>query len=172
MIFAILPRSHQHYLSLPIFGPILDEFTRWSHQRGYTIGTIRNQLHDTRHIIAFLQKQDLRSTSELTYSDFQNAWQHFRQDRPGIAGTIRQLQRFLDETRGLPPPLPIPKTRSGNELERFSGYLKDVRGLADTTIRSHIRYLGRFLDSICFETNEQALLDLSLKQVEDSMALF
>jgi len=25
MIFAICPRSHQNYLSIPIFGPILDE---------------------------------------------------------------------------------------------------------------------------------------------------
>ncbi|GAH74450.1 unnamed protein product, partial [marine sediment metagenome] len=115
-----------------------------------------------------LQKKDLRSASELTHCDFQNAWQHFRHDCPAIAGTIRQLQHFLDETRGLPPQLPIPKTRSDNELDRFSGYLKDVRGLVDTTIRSHIGYLGRFLDSIGFEkTHEQALLDLNLKQVED-----
>jgi len=109
----------------------------------------------------------LQSTRELKQCDFQNAWQHFRHDCPAIAGTIRQLQRFLDEIHGLPPPLPIPKTRSDKELERFSGYLKDVRGLVDTTIQSHITYLGRFLDSIGFETNEKALLDLSLKQVED-----
>ena len=167
MIFAICPRSHQDYLSLPIFGPILDEFTNWSHQRGYALLTIRNQLEGTRHIAAFLQEKGLRSTSELTQCDFQSAWQHFRHNRPGIAGTIRQLQRFLDETRGLPPPLPMSKTRSDNELERFAVYLKDVRGLVDTTIRSHIGYLARFLDSIGFETNEQALPDLSLKQVEE-----
>jgi len=167
MIFVICPRSYKDYLSLPIFGPILDEFTNWSHQCGYTLGTIRNQLNHTRHIAAFLQRKDLRFTSDLTHSDFQNAWQHFRHDRPSIAGTVRQLQRFLDETRGLPPPVPISKTRSDNELERFSGYLKDVRGLVDTTIRSHIGYLGRFLGSIGFETNERALLDLSLKQVEN-----
>ena len=108
----------------------------------------------------------MRSTSELTHCDFQNVWEHFRQDHPGIAGTIRQLQRFFDETRGLPPPFPILRTRSANELEHFSGYLKDVRGLVDTTIRSHISYPGRLLDSIGFETNKHALFDLNLKQVE------
>jgi len=167
MIFTICPRSHQDYLSLPIFGPILDEFTNWSHQRGYALSTIRNQLQDTRHIVAFLQKKDLQSTSELTNCDFQNAWQHFHHDHPSIAGTIWQLQRFLDEKLGLPPQLPISKTRSDNELERFSVYLKDVRGLVDSTIRSHSRYLDRFLDSIGFEISEQALPDLNLKQVED-----
>lgn len=167
MILAICPRSYQDYLSLPIFGPILDEFTNWSHQRGYALSTIRSQLKHIHHITAFFQKKDLQSSSELKQCDFQNAWQHFRHDCPAIAGTIRQLQRFLDETHGLPPPLPIPKTRSDKELERFSGYLKDVRGLVDTTIQSHITYLGRFLDSIGFETNEKALFDLSLKQVED-----
>jgi site-specific recombinase XerD len=167
MIFAICPRSHQAYLSLPILGPILDEFTNWSHQCGYALGTIRNQLKHTRQIAAFLQRRDLRSTGDLTHRHFRNAWQYFRHDRPSIAGTVRRLQRFLDETRWLAPPLPRSKTRSDNELQRFAVYLKDVRGLVDTTIRSHIGYLGRLLASIGFETNERALPDLSLKQVEN-----
>ena len=166
MISAIRPRSHQDYVSLPIIGPILDEFATWSHERGYALHTICNQLRATRHIATFFQQEGLRLISELTHIDFQIAWQHFRQEHPNIAGTARRLQQFLDETRRLPAPLPIPKTRSEIELERFAGYLKDVKGLVDITIRSHISYLGRFLDSIGFETNEQAIVELNLKQVE------
>ncbi len=167
MIRVIRPRSYKDYLAFPILGPVLDDFTQWSKQHGYRLGTISNQLNDTRHIIAFFQSQGLQSINELTHCDFEKGWQHFRQDHPSTAGTIRQMQQFLDETHGLPPPPAITQTRLRNELERFSGYMKNVRGLSDNTIRSHIIYLGPFLNSIGFETNETALSTLSLKHVED-----
>ena len=53
MIKILRPRSYRDYLALPILGKHLGGFTQWSHKRGYTIGTIRNQLKDTRHIIKF-----------------------------------------------------------------------------------------------------------------------
>ena len=167
MISTIRPKSYQKYLAFPVFGPFLDDFTQWSYLHGYTLGTIRNQLKDTRHIIVFLQKQGLQSIGELTHCDFEKAYQHFRQDHPSIAGTVRRLQKFLEEKGELPPPLTTAKTRLDKELEYFAAYLKNVRGLSDTTIRSHHRYLSRFLKQVGFNTNEQALLLLTLKQVED-----
>ena len=167
MISTIRPKSYQKYLAFPVFGPFLDDFTQWSYLHGYTLGTIRNQLKDTRHIIVFLQKQGLQSIGELTHCDFEKVYQHFRQDHPSIAGTVRRLQKFLEEKGELPPPLTTPKTRLDKELEYFAAYLKNVRGLSDTTIRSHHRYLSRFLKQVGFDTNEQALLLLTLKQVED-----
>lgn len=166
MISTILPKSHQQYLALPFFGPFLDDFTHWSHQRGYTFGTIRNQLKDTRQITVFLQKQGLQSMDELTHCDFENSWWYFHRERPSIAGTVRRLQRFFDEKGQLPPPLPTPQTLLEKELEQFASYLKDVRGLSDTTIQSHIAYLSRFLEQIGFDANRQALSRLTLKQVE------
>lgn len=167
MISTIRPKSYQKYLALPVFGPFLDDFTQWSYLHGYTLGTIRNQLKDMRHIIVFLQKQGLQSIGGLTHCDFEKTYQHFRQDHPSVAGTVRRLQTFLEEKGELPPPLPMPKTRSDEELEYFATYLKNVRGLSDTTIRSHHRYLSRFLKQVGFDTSEQALLLLTLKQVED-----
>lgn len=167
MISTIRPKSYQKYLALPVFGPFLDDFTQWSYLHGYTLGTIRNQLKDTRHIIVFLQKQGLQSIGGLTHCDFEKTYQHFRQDHPSIAGTVRRLQKFLAEKGELPPPVPTLKTRSDKELEYFAAYLKNVRGLSDTTIRSHHRYLSSFLKQVGFDTNEQALLLLTLKQTED-----
>ncbi|MDO9528047.1 MAG: tyrosine-type recombinase/integrase [Syntrophales bacterium] len=167
MISTIRPKSHQKYLALPVFGPFLDDFTQWSYLHGYTLGTIRNQLKGTRQIIVFLQKQGLQSIGELTHCDFEKACQHFRQDRPAIASTVRRLQKFLEEKGELPLLFPTPKTRSDKELEHFAAYLKNVRGLSDTTIQSHRRYLGRFLKQVGFDTNEQALPLLTLKQIED-----
>ena len=167
MISCLLPRAYKTYLALPILGPLLDDFTQRFHQRGYTPGTIRNQLRSIRHIIAFLQKEGVQSTAELTHLNFENAWQHFHHNCPIISSTVRRLEQFLDETHRLPPPPPMPKTRSDEELGRFADYLKNVRGLVNTTIREHLRYLGRFLDFICFETNKTAMGEMTLKQIEE-----
>ncbi len=40
MLLQLRPRSYQDYLSLPILGSIVDEFTSWSSERGYTLTTI------------------------------------------------------------------------------------------------------------------------------------
>lgn len=167
MISIIRPRSHKDYLALPILGKYLDGFTQWSHQRGFTIGTIRNQLKDTRRIIDFFLNERVKLDGELTHYDFEKAWQRFRQDRPDTAGTVRQLQKFLDENGILPAPPHKLKTRSEEELYQFAAYLKNVRGLSDTTIKSYLGYLRRFLEKIGFDANELALSLLSLKQVED-----
>jgi site-specific recombinase XerD len=167
MIRSIRPRSYKKYLALPIFGPIIDDFAEWSHQRGYTRGSIRNQLAETRQLVDFLQKKGLQAVDQLTHGDFDAAWFHFHHNRPAIAGTVRNIQKFLDQTHGLPAVPPAPKTRTLNELELFACYLKEIRGLVDTTIRAHLSYLERFLGAIDFEENKQALPGLNLKQVYD-----
>jgi len=65
MIRSIRPRSYKKYLGFPIFGPIIDDFAEWSHQRGYTRGSIRNQLAETRQLVDFLQKKDLQTVDQL-----------------------------------------------------------------------------------------------------------
>ena len=167
MIETIRPKSHSKYLTLPVLGPYLDDFTQWAHQHGYTFGTIGNQLKDTRQIIVFLKNQGIQSISELTHRDFENTYQHFHQDHPAIASTARRLQKFLDEKGELPPPIPTPKTGLDKELEHYAVFLKNVRGLTDTTIRSHHTYLGRFLKQIGFDTDEKVLSRVTLKQVQD-----
>ena len=66
MIKSIRPRSYKKYLALPIFGPLIDDFTEWSYQRGYTLGGIRNQLKATRQVADFLQKKGLQAFVQLT----------------------------------------------------------------------------------------------------------
>lgn len=167
MLCQIRPKSHKNYSSLPIFGPLLDEFTGWSHKRGYSIHTIKSQLHHTRHIINFFQKTDVQSFNDLSHDHFEHAWQNFRDNHSEIAGTVRQLELFMNETRGLPLDIPSPKSCIDIELESFTDYLKDVRGLETTTIQSHVHYLIRFLNFISFESNDHALTNLQSKQIED-----
>lgn len=60
MLAFIRPKAHPRYLELPLLGSIVDEFTVWSHSRGYTIGTIRNQLKDVRLLDGYFQKNNIQ----------------------------------------------------------------------------------------------------------------
>lgn len=172
MISEIRPKAYQHYISLPILGSILDEFTTWSRQRGYSIRTVRQQLKDTRQIDGFFRQQGVQCLSDLTHSAFEAAWHYYRHRRHSIAGTARQIEKFLEETRGLASPLPQPKTPTSSELDRFADYLRNVRGLETTTIQSHSRYLQNFLEYIRYDVNTQeALATLTSKEIEGFLCI-
>lgn len=166
MIIRLFPRAHVNYLNLPVLGPILDDFTDWSQQFGFAIGTIRNQIKDTRQIVSFLQARRVLGIDHLSYEHLDQAWQHFRHLRPGIAGTVRRIQRFMVEHQMISPSLSRESTRVDEELAKLSSYLKNMKGMEDSTIRSHLRYLRRFLDAIFYETNELALRNLSMDQID------
>lgn len=166
MLASIRPRSHRQYLALPILGAIMAEFTTWSYLRGYAPGTIRNQLKDSRQIDVYLQKDGARSLSDLTHGSFERAWVYFRHRKPSLAGTIRQMERFLEETRGLPPLPSKPKSIIELELERFREYLHGVRGLEVSTIQHHSKYVQRFLEFLSWKGNPSALAMVTLKDVE------
>jgi len=166
MLSKIFPKSYKKYLSLPVFGPHMDEFTRWSYEHGYTLKTIRCQIKHTNQIVTFFQNEDLHLSESLTHMDFDKAYQYFRHDRPAIAGTIRQFEMFLDQSQGLPLPMLPHKTHTDWELERFTGYLKSVRGLNDTTIQYHSKYIKRFLDHIVFEKKGSSLSNLTLGLID------
>ena len=105
MLSKICPKTCQRYIALPLLGSILDEFTTWSHRRGYALGTIKSQLRASIEIDHFLQDQGAQSLDDLTHHSFETAW---RQCHKGIGGTIHQIEQFIDETRSLPSSPPCP----------------------------------------------------------------
>ena len=167
MLSKIRPRYYQRYISLPLLGSILDEFTSWCLKHGYAVTTMGNKLRDSIRIDRFLRRHGAQSLRDLTHSSFETAWCYYRHRQRSIAGTVRQIERFLDETRGLAPLPPQPMTPTRSELNRFAEYLQDVRGLAATTIEFHDKYLQDFLEHIGYDTNTQALTKLTSKEIED-----
>jgi len=170
MLLQLRPRSYQKYLSLPILGSILDEFTSWSFQRGYTIGTIKNQLKDVRKLDNYFIQQGVQALEELTHKSFETAWHYYRL-KGNLAGTIRQINLFLDETRGLAPIEPPPKTPAMLEVELYGEYLRDVRGFSTSTIQSHSSYVQEFLEYLDYETNRNAIKSLTSKDIESFIGI-
>jgi len=170
MLLQLRPRSYQNYLSLPILGLILDEFTSWSFQRGYTIGTIKNQLKDARKLDNYFIQQGVQALEELTHRSFETAWHYYRL-KGNLASTIRQIELFLDETRGLAPIEPLPKTPAMLEVERYREYLRDIRGVSASTIQSHSSYTQEFLEYLGYDTNRNTIKFLTSKDIESFIGI-
>jgi len=165
MLLQLRPRSYQNYLSLPILGSIVDEFTWWSSKRGYTLTTIRSQLKHVRTLDNYFIQRGLQALGELTHKSFETAWHYYRLKR-SLSGTIRQIELFLDETRGLAPIEPPPKTPGMLEVERYKEYLRDIRGFSASTIQSHSLYIQEFLEYLDYDKNTDAIRSLISKDIE------
>lgn len=170
MLLQLRPRSYQKYLSLPILGSILDEFTSWSFQRGYAIETINGQLKDARKLDSYFIGQGVQTLEKLTHESFEAAWHRYRL-KGNLAGTIHQIELFLDETRGLAPVEPLAKTQAMLEVERYREYLQDIRGFSTSTIGSHSSYIQEFLEYLDYDTNRNAIKSLTLKDTESFIGL-
>jgi len=170
MLLQLRPRSYQDYLSLPILGSILDEFISWSFERGYTISTIKTQLKNVRKIDNYFVQQGVQALEELTHKSFETAWHYYRLKR-NLPGTIHQIELFLEETRGLAPIEPPPKTPAMLEVERYKEYLKDMRGFSASTIQSHSLYIQEFMEYLDYDKNTNAIKSLISKDIESFIGI-
>ena len=166
MISTIRPKSYKHYLSLPILGPVVDEFIAWSSRRGFTVSTMKSQLAVARHLDDAFRRCGVRELTDLTHDHFENECLYFRKRRPSACGAIRQLELFLQEIGRLAPRPSGPITRTMSEVNLFCNYLRKVRGLAQGTILSHARYLKRFLHHLDYDLDADIFARLTMKEVE------
>lgn len=166
MVSEIYPRAYHKYVSLPMLGPVVEEFSKWVKQKGYEDSTIKNQLNYIRHIEAFLQERGAQKLQDLTCDDFEEAWTAFCRKRKSMCGTVRLVESFLMELHGLKPPTPPPVTPICCELNRFGRHLRDVRGLADSTIRAYMAPLKEFLEYVGYDGDPQVFANLTLRQID------
>jgi len=59
MLIKIRPKAHSAYRSLPILGPIVDEFTDWALSCGYEVKSFGSQLGNIRHLGRFFYQRGL-----------------------------------------------------------------------------------------------------------------
>src|SRR3989454_8877229 len=65
MLMQLRPKVHTAYQSLPILGPIVDEFSDWAHHCGYELRSFKSQLGNIRYLAHFFHRRGLRSLREL-----------------------------------------------------------------------------------------------------------
>ncbi len=167
MISTILPRYYKRYLSLPIFGSVVDEFVGWMAQRGYTLRTMQVQVRVVRYLDGSFRQSGIRVLRDVAHGHFDAAWRYYRKHCCNTCATVRHLERFLEETGRLAPRPPASVTPMTAEIDRFIEYVRRVRGLGPSAIRSYAAYLKRFLQHLRFDLDADALANVTTKEIDD-----
>jgi hypothetical protein len=169
LLVQIRPRCFARWRSLPLFGPLLDDFLRWMHDQQYTDSTLDSHLAGLRKVVVWLGRRRITTLAQLTQKDLQAAHDHFLPSQRKAGSVIGAFKRFLSERRLVSQgnwPLPSPVEV---EVERFGAYLRETRGAAEKTIACRGGHLRAFLKFLRFEGKPVALRQLELRRVEAFM---
>jgi site-specific recombinase XerD len=143
----------------------MDDAVKWFQDHGYTRSTIRNHIHGIDELVRWLKRRP-DAFARLNQRDLNAAYDHFHLRKPGVAGTIRAVSRFVRERDILPEGRGTPMLQSERQLEVFGTYLREVRGLAETTINGHQTRLRLFLRFLQFDQHPSIIRRLKAEQIE------
>jgi site-specific recombinase XerD len=130
--------------ALPLLGSIADGFDDWLIARGYTFHSRRCAIHMLPHIDAALRRRHHGRLDDISQATFRTCWRELIKVAPNGAGTALSVERYLRTTDapvgdGAVTHIHCPADILSRE---YSKYLRDVRGLADSTAGYH-EYVAR-----------------------------
>jgi site-specific recombinase XerD len=162
----LVPKLCDRYRSLPVIGTLLEDFVAWLQPQGYARNSIRHFLRAQCAVTRWLKRRKIGSLRCLTPELLVQADAYFRPKEPNVSGAVRALHRFLRERQAIPDPKPPVLSPSQAEADRFAAHLREERGLAESTIHTHVRRVIRFLDFLGFNRQQTRLRRLGRKQIE------
>lgn len=163
MLRELFPRFHHLILSQPILGPFLDGFSEWLSQNGHSAVAVRRHIRTARKLEKRLAIGGVQSAEQLTESALRACSPPDSQDDVERAALINALRRYLraeGRFQSAPPSLLEVKATAYGE------YLRNVRGLAATTIRQHLVTAMEFLDHLGFGSSPGKLARVNASDIE------
>ena len=148
MLEELRSRKCREYRSLPILGPILDEFDDWQRSRGYALSTRKFYLCLTKHIDHYLEGHHRCELSELSVEDWAVCQRWLRMHDTDASPVVSLLREYLEEKGQLAASAPKPPNPITSWIERYAEYLGKVRGLESKTIKDHSFSIARFLEGL------------------------
>ncbi|MBL9186677.1 MAG: tyrosine-type recombinase/integrase [Opitutaceae bacterium] len=168
LINRLFVRRAGHHLARPIFGSVLESFAQRLVAQGYPPQTIQRVIGRLWRVEQWLQqRQRITSLRDLLPETLAAAVAHFRPRDADMPAAVRAMGRFLQERGLIPQAKPGPSSRSHLEAQRFGAYLVEVRGLAGSTVDTHIRRAIRFLEFMHFNRRPRALCGLRRASIEE-----
>ena len=102
MLKELCPKVFKSYLSLPLLGPVLNDYEDWLSENGYQRRTRKLHIRKTVGINNFFQRKNLCSLKELTPEDMHGCWLWYHKHKPYAAGAVRVLQQYLEQKNFCP----------------------------------------------------------------------
>ncbi len=166
LLKKLFPLNHGQYSGLPILGAFMEDFAQWLQTQRYRRRSIQRVCQGARTVIHWLQRRKcIVSAAAITPEVLQAAEAHFGSQEE-VCSAGRVLHRFLRERKIIPAPKPVKPSPSQAEVNCYAAHLREVRGLAETTIYGHRLYANRFLEFIGFDHKQSALPRVEHKQIE------
>ena len=91
MLVNIFPRFHARFSSLPLLGPVVEDFVVWLHARGYTRLPIRLRVRVLPRVDARLRRRGIRRVAELSRPELLALAPRDSQDDVYLAAVVRSL---------------------------------------------------------------------------------
>jgi len=150
----------------------MEGFAGFLVERGYPVGPIRQHFRTAREVDARLRRRRCRAVADITRAALRACGPPIgrSQDDPLIAGMLRLLEVYL-EGRGVFPTPSVEPSPVAARLSDYQNYLEEVRGLAASTVRSHLTTAGEFLARVCGNKGLTQLSSLGPMQVEGFVRL-
>src|SRR5262249_6318770 len=168
MLVNLFSRASKKYLSLPLFGPIMNDFSDWLEQQGYTFYSRRYYVWIVACMDERLRRRRVKRLQDLSPLAL-HACLKAKQRRSSMAAHARfahLLERFLT-ARGI---LKISPRRVSSptetQLQSYSEYLREVRGFSRSTVHSHLRTASLFLPHLRFDAGRRRLRGLKAGDLE------
>lgn len=165
-LHQLAPRAAALWLSIPVIGSSFPKFADWLSQRGYSPKTIRHRLGLLPHLSRRFQRQGVDSFSGWTPPRLDGAEKAYRREQSQRLQMARSFRQFLQDQRLIPVAKPGPLTPSEEELVVFGTHLREVRGLATSSIVGHQRRLRPFLSFLHFDQQPSSLAQLAHEQID------
>ena len=166
LLVQLRPRAITALRTLPIFGPLLEEFVQWMANREYAVGTILGYLSVFPDVIDWLRRHRITALDQLTRHHLRVAHDYYRPKQQAPSWVIGALERFFSERHPLPQGASPPPCAVEVEIARFAIYLHEIRGMAEATITGHSRQLRPFLRFLQFDGSANGLRRLEPRQIE------
>lgn len=163
MLTDFFPRLNRRYSSLPLFGPLVEDFTTWLSDHGYQRHLVRRHVRTTRRLDRKLRRRGCRSICEIQQKALRACSPINSRDDKDLASTVRLWERYLGERGLLLKPAP---TQSELLVYEYCAYLQNVQGARFLTIKAYSRTASQFLEHLAYEVGTSRLAGLNKTGIE------
>jgi integrase/recombinase XerD len=144
----------------------LDKALIWFRHHGYTESTIKLRLDGISHLVRWLQRRRGPTLKKLTQDDLSLAHENFLGRNDRVANATHTLAGFFREEHLIPEGKSARPSASERQLTVHVEYLREMRGMAATTIVRHRGHLRFFLGFLKFDQHPSIIRTLRLDQIE------
>ena len=163
MLIHLFPRAHARFLKLPLLGGLLEGLAQWLATQGFPPSPIRRRICKAPVLEQMLASLGIHDLGELSREQFLSLAPRPARKQRDLSALVRSMTAFLAGSSLLRVVDPSP----GELLVRaYLDFLRQVRGLADASLRHHRRTALGLLKFLGFDDRPEILKTLSPQPIE------